>query len=157
MASPKAAAEAFVKSYADAMELSLQSNTTVEACAHALASHYTPATMNFTMGHQTSANGVPDFWLTGINAHLKRFNKSGLGWKIHLKSARVEPLSSTAAACFLTWEIEPAKGEGWAWENIYGWRGNQDAGGKGYWEYIVSDNEVGELIKRFPEFMQLEV
>lgn len=155
---PKEAAEAFVRSYADAMELSLHPSTSLETCAHALASHYSSKTTSFCKGSVISTDPkTPDFWLTGIISHLKRFDKAGLGWKIHLKASRVEVLSDSAAACFVTWEIEPAKGEGWYWENIYGWRGGEEDGKKGWWEYIVSDNEVDELVKRVPGFWELEV
>lgn len=153
----KEAAQAFVRSYADAMELSLDPNTPLETCATALSSHYAPNFVAFTKGYVISTGEDPDFWHKGVLTHLKRFQKAGLGWKIHLKASRVEALSDTAAACFITWEIEPAKGEGWCWENIYGWRGGQGEGAKGGWEYTVSDNEFDELIKRYPKFMELEV
>ncbi|KAM0717294.1 hypothetical protein Q7P37_007146 [Cladosporium fusiforme] len=156
---PKEAAEAFISSYADAMELSLQPHASLETCAHALASHYSSKTTAFTHGHVLSTPpSTPDFWLTGIITHLKRFDKAGLGWRIRLKASRVHVLSDSAAACFVTWEIEPAQGEGWCWENVYGWRrGGEGDGMVGWWEYIVSDNEVGELVKRVPGFWELEV
>jgi len=56
----------------------------------------------------------------------------------------------------MTWAIcppETAAVKGWEWENVYMFRlpEGQD---KGYWEAVISDNEIGSLLQRFPKFME---
>lgn len=91
----------------------------------------------------------------------------------------VKEISEFAAAVFVTWELvvdgwsigdeEKAKGKegekgkkakGWRWKNCYGYRrmsrevdGEEVVDKEGF-EYIVSDEEVGELVKRVPKYFE---
>jgi hypothetical protein len=153
------AAEAFSRSYGEAIDLTHQEEASAEEIATALVRHYSPKIVCFDHGHLiTAGDDDPNFWQTGVTKHLQRFQKTGLGWKMKLRDYRVETLSETAAACHLTWEFMPTRGDGWSWTNVYGWRdGNSVSpnGSRGAFEYVVSDNETEELMKRIPGFMEL--
>lgn len=154
----KAAAEAFSRSYGEAIDLTQQEGVSAERIATALVQHYSPKIVCFDHGYTITAGDEPKFWQTNVTTHLQRFQKTGLGWKMKLRDYRVEVLSDSAAACHLTWEFLPSRGESWSWTNVYGWR-DGDAmspnGSKGAFEYVVSDNESGELMRRIPGFMEL--
>jgi hypothetical protein len=154
----KAAAEAFSRSYGEAIDLTTKDGVSAEEIATALVAHYSPKYVSFNHGHVITANDDPNFWQAGVTKYLQTFQKTGLGWKMKLKDYRVEALSGSAAACYLTWEIFPAKGDGWSWCNVYGWRDGDATspnGSKGAFEYSVSDNETEMLLKNVPGFMQL--
>ena len=154
----KAAAEAFCHSYGEAIDLTNQEGVSAEAIATALVAHYSPKYVSFNHGHVITANDDPNFWQAGVTKYLQTFQKTGLGWKMKLQNYRVEVLSGSAAACHLTWEISPEKGDGWSWTNLYGWRNGEATspnGSNGAFEYSVSDNETEELMKRVPKFMEL--
>jgi hypothetical protein len=154
----KAAAEAFCRSYGEAIDLTNPEVVSAEAIATALVGHYSPKYVSFDHGHTVIAGDDPNFWKAGATKYLQTFQKTGLGWKMKLQNYRVEVLSVSAATCHLTWEISPAKGDGWSWTNLYGWRNGDSTspnGSKGAFEYSVSDNETEELMKRVPEFMEL--
>jgi hypothetical protein len=86
-----------------------------------------------------------------IAAHTNRFREHGLGVDIRLVDLRVEPVSSGSALCHLIWEIFPADSTpGWRWTNVYGLRQTPDSQ---HFEFTIADNEVGELLQRFPNFM----
>ena len=68
-------------------------------------------------------------------------------------------ISCNTAQVWLTWESVPREGasvEAWSWTNIYGFRLPPGAGEdvKGWWEYAVSDEEIGKLLERFPKFFE---
>jgi hypothetical protein len=154
----KAAAEAFSRSYGEAIDLTTQEGVSAEELATALVGHYSPKFVSFNHGHVTSAGDDANFWQAGVTKYLQTFQKAGLGWKMRLQNYRVEVLTPSAAACHLTWEIMPANGDGWSWTNVYGWRDGESTspnGSKGAFEYTVSDNETDELLKRVPGFMEL--
>ena len=155
----KEAAEAFSRSYGEAIDLTHQDGASAEIIANALVGHYSPKIVCFNNGRIiTASDDDPNFWQTSVTQYLQTFQKTGLGWKMKLQDYRVETLSDSAAACHLTWEFMPAKGEGWSWTNVYGWRDGDSTspnGSKGAFEYVVSDNETGELLKRIPGFMEL--
>lgn len=154
----KAAAEAFCRSYGEAIDLTTKDGVSAEEIATALVAHYSPKYVSFNHGHVITANDDPDFWQAGVTKYLQNFQKTGLGWKMKLKDYRVEVLSGSAAACHLTWEIMPAKGDGWSWTNVYGWRDGESTspnGSKGAFEYSISDNETEMLLKNAPGFMEL--
>jgi hypothetical protein len=155
----KAAAEAFCRSYGEAIDLTNQKEVSAEEIATALIRHYTPKYVSFNHGHVITAGDDPNSWQPGVTKYLQTFQKiSGLGWKMKLQNYRVEVLSASAAACYLTWEIFPAKGDGWSWTNVYGWRDGESMGpngSKGAFEYSVSDNETEMLLKNVPNFMEV--
>jgi hypothetical protein len=157
----KTAAEAFCRSYGEAIALTTQEGVSAETIATALVAHYSPKYVAFNHGHTITANDDdPNFWQAGVTKYLQTFQKTGLGWKMKLRDYRVEVVSRSAAACYLTWEFLPAKGDGWAWTNVYGWRDGESTspdGSQGAFEYAVSDNETEELLKRVPGFMELYV
>lgn len=85
-----------------------------------------------------------------IESHLERFEKAGFGWRIKMVEEElvVTALSEGSAGCWVTWEIETDEG-GWRWRNLYGYRWiDGEDGGRGGWEFSVSDNEIGEVMKR---------
>ena len=91
----------------------------------------------------------------------------------------VKEVGEFAATVFVTWELvvddfsiadeeklkakkqgEGKKAKGWRWRNCYGYRrmtreveGEEVVDKEGF-EYIVSDEEVGELIKRVPKYFE---
>lgn len=153
----KAAAEAFARSYGKAIDLTTK-DVSAEVIATALVRHYSPNIICFDHGHIITAGNDHDFWQIGVTKHLKRFQGTGLGWKMKLKDCRVEVVSASAAACHLTWELFPTEGDGWSWTNVYGWRDGDSTspnGSKGAFEYVISDNETEALLSRIPGFLEL--
>lgn len=91
-----------------------------------------------------------------------------MGADIRLIRVAVKEISEFSAAVFVTWELvvddNPisdggAEGKGWRWRNCYGYRRMEgqgvDGGVKEGFEYIVSDEEVGELVKRVPKYFEM--
>jgi len=154
------AAEAFTQSYATAMHLGAPSaSTPLETVAAALAAHYGVNMASYTSGYIHNFENVP-YSTAAIASHLKRFEAAGLGFDIYLKSHRIEVVSDSpvgSALCWITWAIRPKKGEGWEWENVYGFRRNDGEERGGHWEFVVSDNEIGHLMQRVPDFMTIEI
>ncbi|KAL0259480.1 hypothetical protein SLS55_005217 [Diplodia seriata] len=151
--------------------------------AAALAAHYGTGCTAYSLTHHVSLPSA-EAWLPGIAEHLARFERAGLGCDIRLARHRVEPVSEGSALCWLTWRIRPppsreggAGREGWEWENVYAYRRAPPGGGpeegatrigaaegagaegwekpEGWWEFIVSDNELSSLLARVPDFMTL--
>jgi len=148
------AAEAHSKSYADVMKLASK-DLSIPLVAQALHDHYGPKFTSFTEGYVVTIPRGED-GVKGIEAHLERFDKSGLGLDIEMVGLRVEGISSGAAACWITWRIHPRKPElqPWSWTNVYGFRLPMGAE-KGHWEYAVRDQEIELIIQRVPDFMEL--
>jgi hypothetical protein len=156
------AATAFVKSYSAAIARTHNPNTTAEEIATALVRHYGSAFTAYDHGHVVAAPpNDPDFWLKGVTTHLKRFQKSGLGWDMKLSDFRIEVVGEAAAKCHVTWSISPARQEGWEWTNVYGWKDGGEVGAenglRGAFESVVSDQETEELFRRVPGFLEMEV
>lgn len=87
-----------------------------------------------------------------VKQHLDNFERTGLGYDIRLKKSRVETVSPASALCWVTWEIHPKNGvEKWEWENVYGYRMRDKGEG---WEFVISDNEMANLVQRVPGFFQ---
>ncbi len=136
-------ANQFCRSYGDAM---------ASRRGEAIAGHYGFPYISFTSGYISSFSDAAEANAM-VQAHLDRFERSGLGLDIRLADFHVVPVSSGSALCHLTWEIHPENGdEGWAWLNIYGLRQSADAQ---HFEFNISDNEIGELLSRYPDFMTL--
>lgn len=136
-------ANQFCRSYGEAM---------ASRRGKAIAGHYGFPYVSFTSGHistfkdQAEADAM-------VQAHLDRFERSGLGLDIRLADFRVEAVSGGSALCHLKWEIHPENGDqGWAWSNVYGLR---QTDGAQHFEFNISDNEIGELMTRYPNFMSL--
>lgn len=161
-------AKAFAQSYADAMALgAVKPALPLKQIAEALFSHYTTAGfVVFSMG-QTSTMGDAPTEVPRMEAYLNMWCQNGLALDIRLDKLRIEVVSDYgeqgggSACCFLTWKIYPpptSAVEGWSWENMYAYRmPPASAGGdrsRGYWEFVVSDNEVAELLKRFPKWFE---
>lgn len=155
------AATAFVKSYGAAISLTQEPNVTAKTIAAALVRHYGPSFTAYDHGHIVAAPANdPNFWMTGVTKHLQRFEESGLGWDMKLSEFRVEVVSKSAAKCHVTWSITPAKGEGWAWTNVYGWKDSGEVGDdglRGAFESVISDDETDKLLQRVPGFIDIEV
>lgn len=118
----------------------------------AIAGHYGFPYVSFTSGYVSSFKDQAEAD-DSVQAHLDRFERSGLGLDIRLADFRVEPVSDGSALCHLQWEIHPENGAaGWAWGNVYGLRQTPDGQ---HFEFNVSDNEIGELLARYPDFMSL--
>jgi len=146
-------AEQHVHSYAKALAAAPSQGT--EKTAEALHSHWAQKNfVAFTHGH-TSLNNSTDADRLGTKRYLDKFIEAGIGLDIRLASHRIEVVSSGSAICFMTWAIYPpetAVVQGWEWVNVYMFRllPGQD---KGCWEAVISDNEIGGLLQRFPKFM----
>lgn len=145
-----------------------------------MASHYLPNLISFTLGTNTSVS-TPEEASKGTLTHLQKLVSLGLGADIRLVRVAVKEISEFAAAVFVTWELvvdgwsigdeekaktKGAEGEkgkkakGWRWRNCYGYRrmsreveGEEVVDKEGF-EYIVSDEEVGELVKRVPKYFE---
>ncbi|KAF7361697.1 putative rho protein [Mycena venus] len=176
------AATSFVHSYARATALSSSTTspahrTNIPLIAAALGAHYASNTTAYTLGHrqvfESVAAAVPL-----IASHLENLDRSGLGYSIRMEAHRIEPVSASSALCWITWSIQPREGcglEGWQWEVVYGYRraaqlGSEEAGPskiggedeedrwekpEGWWEFVVSDNEISGILARVPNFMEI--
>lgn len=132
-------AEEFCRSYSDASR---------RADPVAIASHYGFPFTAFTLGDVSTfadreeANGR-------VTWQLDRIARTGVGNDIGLDSLEVVPVSDSLALCHLTWSIRPTDGTPpWSWTNVYALR---EAGDTLYFEAAFADNEIGELLKRFPD------
>ena len=136
-----ARAEAFCRSYGEAM---------AAGGAVALAAHYAEPYVSFTLGHVAQFATRRDA-IAAVQNHLDRFERNGLGLDVRLDGHVVTPVSNGSALCRLRWSLHPpGDREGWAWDNVYGLR--QTATGQAF-EFNISDNEIGELLTRYPDFM----
>lgn len=154
-------ATAFVQSYGSAIALSQDPNIFAETIAKALVRHYAPTFTANDHGHIVTAPPKdPLFWLNGVTTHLKRFQKSGLGWDMRLTDFRIEVVDDATADCHVTWAIEPKDREGWSWTNVYTWKDGGEVGEdglRGAFVSVVSDEETEELFKRVPSWIEIEV
>lgn len=172
-------ATAFIQSYATATAIGATGKPSdLSACATAMASHYLPNLISFTLGTNTSIATASEA-AKGTLTHLQKLVSLGLGADIRLVRVAVKEISEFAAAVFVTWELvvdgfgigdeekakakggeQGKKAKGWRWRNCYGYRrmsreveGEQVVDKEGF-EYIVSDEEVGELVKRVPKYFE---
>jgi hypothetical protein len=114
-----------------------------------IARHYVFPYVSFTSGRVNSFTAF-DEAVEGCNGQIGRFMRVGLGRDIRLTAYKVVPVSENSALCHLSWEVVPANGLApWTWLNIYGYRRRGDAEG---FEFNISDNEMGELLQRVPDF-----
>ncbi|KAI5194767.1 hypothetical protein E4T39_08527 [Aureobasidium subglaciale] len=169
----------FTHSYATATALAAPGTpTALSASAKAMSTHYLPPLTSFVLGTTTSIPSAAEA-SSGTLLHLQKLVKAGVGADIRLVRIAVKEISACAAAVFVTWELvvggltqgdaekEGKKARGWRWRNCYGYRRmTKEGGGEGGsgeeevvvkegFEYIVSDEEVGELVKRVPGYFEL--
>ena len=118
--------------------------------AHLFAAHYAEPYTSFTLGNVTQF-ATQDEALIQMVPWLARFQKFGLD-DMRMVQLSIDTVSDTFALCHITWEIRPRSDiPAWRWTNIYGLR--QDARGQRF-EFAISDNEITNLLQRFPDFMQ---
>jgi ketosteroid isomerase-like protein len=119
--------------------------------AQRMADHYAEPYTSFTLGNVTQFANKADA-LKQMVPWMARFKEFGLD-EMHLVDLSITTVSPTFALCHLTWEIRPKSAvPAWRWTNIYGLR--QDERGQRY-EFAISDNEIANLLQRFPDFLQL--
>jgi hypothetical protein len=172
-------ATAFIHSYATATSLaSTSAPADLQASATQMSTHYLPNLISFTLGTTTTV-ATKDEASKGTHLHLQKLVKAGVGADIRMIRVAVKEVGEFAATVFVTWELvvdgfsiadeEKARGKegkgqrkakGWRWRNCYGYRrmsrevdGEEVVEKEGF-EYIVSDEEVGELIKRVPKYFE---
>ena len=120
----------------------------------AVAGHYGFPFTAFTLG-DVSTFADRDEANRGVASQLDRFARSGIGANAQLVGCEVVPVSDQLALCHLTWSLDPANGAApWSWTNVYALR--EAADGRLYFEATFADNEIAELLKRFPDFFTLE-
>lgn len=134
-------AEEFCRSYERA----------VAAVDHvAIAGHYGFPHTAFVLG-QVVTFADRDVANAAVESQNTRLRTCGAGNDIRLAALSVQTVSDGSALCNLTWEITPADGTpGWRWLNIYGLRQTDE---HQYFEFNVSDNEIAELLRRYPSFL----
>ena len=132
-------AEQFCRSYEDASR---------RGDPMAIASHYGFPFTAFTLGDVSTftdreeANGR-------VAWQLDRIASTGVGNDIRLDGLEIVAVSEYLALCHLTWSIRPTNGTSpWTWTNVYALR---EAAGTLYFEAAFADNEIAELLKRFPD------
>jgi hypothetical protein len=132
----------FVKSYGAAG---------ASGSAEAAADHYGWPYTSFTLGH-TSQFADRVSALAQMKPWFARFKEFGID-DMRLARTSIHTVSDTFALCHVTWEIHPKSADvaPWQWTNIYGLR--QDEHGQRF-EFAVSDNEIANLLQRFPNFLQ---
>jgi hypothetical protein len=117
---------------------------------HLYAAHYAEPYTSFTLGNVTQF-ATQDEALAQMLPWLERFRQRGLD-DIHMVQLSIETVSDSFALCHITWEVRPrSEVPTWRWTNIYGLR--QDKLGQRF-EFAISDNEIANLLQRFPDFMQ---
>ncbi|KAI4717829.1 hypothetical protein E4T48_05946 [Aureobasidium sp. EXF-10727] len=165
-------ATAFVHSYATATAVGASSTPAdLQACATQMSTHYLPNLVSFTLGTNTVV-ATQEEAAKGTLTHLQKLASCGVGTDIRMVRVAIKEISACAAAVFVTWELVVGgtsiaeaekmgkKAKGWRWRNCYGYRrmvrevdGEEVVEKEGF-EYIVSDEEVGELVKRVPKYFE---
>ena len=129
--------EALCRSYANAKD------------GESLAAHYLFPYVSFTLGQVHTFDTLEEAE-KGCREQLERFERFGLGYDLRMPEFRVEQVAADSALCHITWEIHPPAGmEGFRWTNVYGYRRRGESEG---FEFNISDNEIGSLLERFPDF-----
>ena len=117
-----------------------------------MAGHYLFPYISFTLGHVHTFDdrATAD---AGCADQIDRFERAGVGSDIRITDYKIVEVSPDSALCHITWEIFPTNDMvGWRWTNIYGYRRRGDEEG---FEFNISDNEIAELLQRFPDFYSL--
>lgn len=166
MSDIKSRAEAFAQSYAKAMSLGASNPPTpTQQIGEALFSHYASTDfIAFNVGQKTMMSDASTE-VPRMKWYLDRWLENGVGLDIRLDKLRIEAVSDYgeqgggSACCFVTWRVHPPADsgiEGWSWENMYAYRlpaaQGGTATGRGYWEFVISDNEYLQLLQRFPKW-----
>lgn len=132
--------EAWCRSYGEAM---------AARDGRALAAHYVYPYYSFTLGqvHCFEDRATAD---AACADQVERFEKAGVGSDIRITDCKLAEVSADSALCHITWQVFPADGTpGWQWTNVYAYRRRGEEEG---FEFNISDNEIGELLRRFPDF-----
>lgn len=150
-----AAANAAAEAYIAAMALGEDSDQPTATVAEALAKLYLPKFVYFSLGTLAPLDEKADISV-GINGHLQRLQKSGLGTDIRCAKFRVDTVSPTSALVHFIWKVFPKKDdiEPFEFLNVYGFRmapGRPD-GLLGGWEFAIGDNETMAIVQRVPDF-----
>ncbi|WP_157217537.1 hypothetical protein [Flavisphingomonas formosensis] len=133
-------AEAFCRSYGDAM---------AAEDGRAIAGHLGFPYMSFTNGHVGAMRnrGEADAACIG---QFERWRRIGPGFTLHLVDIAIEPVSGESALCHLAMETRGRDGSaGWRWTNVYGLRQTAQTQ---HFEFAVADNQLRELLARYPDF-----
>ena len=137
-------AEEFCRSYGDASQ---------KGDPIAVAGHYGFPFTVFTLGDVSTFVDREEA-NRSVTWQLDQFNRNGIGTGFRLDGLEIVPVSDQSALCHLTWSIRPANGmTPWSWTNVYALR--QGADGSLYFEAAFADNEIAEVLKRFPDFFTL--
>lgn len=161
----KSKAEAYCRSYAEAVELaSKDKDSRTEKMAEALFSHYVQKDFTAFTSGQRLTMGDKNTSVPLIQSYLDKWIELGLGLDISMDNSRVEVVSDLGqqgggqAFCWITWTLHPPTGsewhgKGWSWENVYAFRlpPGQD---NGHFEFVVNDNETATLLQRIPNFFE---
>jgi hypothetical protein len=135
-----------------------ENNAKIRNWAEAFVAHFLPNAVTF---------GFPEpiMWKTKEEAvntmawWLPRYFRTGLGFRIRLRSSRIEVVSDDgngvgSAICFVKYEYQPWEKSGiepFDFDMVYGYRKKPD--GTEGWEFCMIDGELKELTKRVPTIM----
>ena len=115
----------------------------------AIAGHYGFPFTAFTLGDVSTFTDREDA-NRRVTWQLDRFAQTGIGSGIRLDGLEIVPVSEQLALCHLTWSVQPSDGTPpWSWTNVYALRESPAA--SLYFEAAFADNEIAELLKRFPD------
>lgn len=133
-------ADEFCRSYAAASE---------KGEPLAIVSHYGFPFTAFTLG-DVSTFSDRDAAIGRVSWQLDKIAETGVGRGIPLEGLELKPVSEHLALCHMTWSIRPINDTPpWTWTNVYALRQAPDA--SLYFEAVFADNEIAELLKRFPD------
>ena len=133
-------AEEFCRSYGAASEI---------GDPLAIAGHYGFPFTAFTLGDVSTFSDREEANVR-VTWQLQRFSQTGVGSGIKLDGWEIVPVSAQLSLCHLTWSTRPSDGTPpWSWTNVYALRETSDA--SLYFEAAFADNEIAELLKRFPD------
>lgn len=114
----------------------------------AIADHYGFPFTAFTLGDVSTFVDREDA-NHRVAWQLDRFARTA-GTRTRLDGCEIVSVSEHLALCHLTWSIQPSDGTPpWSWTNVYALRAAAD--GRLYFEAAFADNEIAELLKRFPD------
>lgn len=115
----------------------------------AIAGHYGLPFTAFTLGDVSTFTDREEA-NRSVTWQLDRFSRTGVGSDIRLDGSEIMIVSEHLALCHLTWTVRPSNGTPpWSWTNVYALRETADA--SLYFEAAFADNEIAELLKRFPD------
>ncbi len=115
----------------------------------AVADHYGFPFTAFTLGDVATFADRDEANLR-VTWQLDKFASAGIG-TARLDRCEIAPVSDHLALCHLAWSVQPDNGiEPWSWTNVYALR--QRTNDTLYFEAAFADNEIAQLLKRYPDF-----